>query len=107
MVFGLALLCARGVDVMEGAVGAGVESHRDRLRVSEEEEMRGVLALSHLEVAMGVASHFWDVTKGVASEAAEEDANMGVSSHRLRLGVYEKIAMKNVRHTSCARTTIA
>ena len=69
--------------------GAGVASHRDRLRAvsadDPEEERRGVA--SHLDDwTVGVASHFWEDIMGVASDAVEDpEANMGVSSHRLRL----------------------
>jgi hypothetical protein len=44
------------------------------------------------ELRRGVASHFWEETRGVASEA--DAASMGVSSHRLRLmiGLYNEKA---------------
>jgi hypothetical protein len=68
MVFGLAVAVevdgvSMGVEEMDGvALGAGVESQRDRLRLASEveedaEETRGVA--SHLEeLITGVASHF-------------------------------------------------
>ena len=102
MVLGLAPLSASGVAapgvaVMEGvALGAGVESQRDRflvVSVEDPEETTGVA--SHLEeLTTGVASHFWEVTRGVASEDdTDPEASMGVSSHRLRLNSYEENEM--------------